>query len=87
MLAAFRGALERDEDTGVVQGWIVNPVLLFREIGDSLYRAVLDSCPVGTKFNLSALGRLPSLYGELEQMTGRAAERAARKGKYAVSSR
>lgn len=84
MLAAFRGAL--DWDTGEPQ-WIVNPLMLFREIGAELYKIILKAADKDTKFNLTALGRDPMLYEALIQATGNAAGKAARRGRYAVSGR
>jgi len=84
MLAAFRGAL--DWDSGEPR-WIVNPLMLFREIGAELYKLILKAADKDTKFNLTALGRDPMLYEALIQATGNAAGKASRKGKYTVAGR
>jgi hypothetical protein len=83
MLAAFRGAIDSDaEDIG----WLVNPLELFRAEGANVYKEILKTSDVyaSDSFNI---GRDSNLYGNLQNMVGRAAEKAYRKGLYPISGR
>lgn len=88
ILSAFRGALEPLEEiqAGRTTSWIANPVSVFRDIGAELYKEILKGVNGDNeRFNINAIGRNTALYTALENIVAKYAERAARKGKYAVA--
>jgi hypothetical protein len=83
MLAAFRGALDTESTN---PQWLVNPLELFRAIGAKVYTEVLLGA-IDNKSDAFNIGRDSSVYKAAEEMVGRAAEKANRKGLYAVAGR
>ena len=66
--------------------WLVNPLELFRAVGADAYRVILRTSDANSSDSFN-VGRDSALYEALEQKVGRAAEKANRKGLYAVVGR